>query len=403
MQNSGDDSEPQNSVGLDGRITTLDGLRGLAILMVLMHHFVPYRAANGAVGKLVNGVMGLGWTGVDLFFVLSGFLITGILYDAKGTDRYFCTFYARRAIRIFPLYYAFVFLAVFVLPELGLFPGSTAPASSWPWWVYLSNFRYAFDPHASQGWLQHFWSLAIEEHFYLAWPAVIFLCNRRGAMAASLGCIALAWIARALFIAKGNELAPYLLTPCRMDALACGALVALATRGPAGVGALVRFARPTALVCGAAALTVGTWRHSICWDPWMQSLGFPLVDLFYAALLIIAITATQSGWLRTILQSRVLTSFGGYSYAIYVFHAAVAATFVGLLGGHWEPLPAGWERANDAINFIVLTFLSFAVAVLSWHLFEKHFLRLKRFVQYRSREQRVEPRPIQVGTMVETA
>ena len=129
-------------------------------------------------------MFGWGWVGVDLFFVLSGFLITGILYDAKGCDGYFRNFYARRTLRIMPLYFGFLFF-IMVLSRLG--------CSFCPWisrddavslGLYIYNFRVGFTQHFLYG-LHHFWSLGVEEHFYLLWPLAIWALRRR----ASSDCV----------------------------------------------------------------------------------------------------------------------------------------------------------------------------------------------------------------------
>ena len=124
----------------------LDGLRGIAIILVLLHHYTILRPAS-ELDRWIANVPLIGWSGVDLFFVLSGFLITGILIDARGSGRYFSSFYARRTLRIFPLYYLVVFLSLIVLPQFpacyDLLAGAGAPRDQWPYWLYLTNFTVA--------------------------------------------------------------------------------------------------------------------------------------------------------------------------------------------------------------------------------------------------------------------
>ncbi len=367
--------------GLPRHIKPLDGLRGIAILMVFCHHMFPYRPTHAMTGKLINGALGMGWSGVDLFFVLSGFLITGILFDAKGSNAYFRNFYARRTLRIFPLYYGMIFLCTIVIPRLGVFPDAVPPGSSWWWWLYLSNVRSAFMPDLKGGWLGFFWSLAVEEHFYLLWPTIIYFCSRKSAMKVAIGCIIIASVSRAAFILAGNKFAPYLLTPCRLDALAAGGLVALAARGPGGIAALAPRAVWICLLSGVAAVIVAFWRHSVAWDSTMQMVGFPLVACAYASL--IAVVAGPSRWapLRWALQTPWLRSVGKYSYGMYVFHNAVGS-IIGRLSAfpiHW--FPDRIARADDLLNALIVTLATFAVAYTSWHLYEKHFLQLKRFFE----------------------
>ena len=220
-----------------GHIPALDALRGVAVLAVLLYHFGSHTAPEGTVGRLTSTLLRLGGSGVDLFFVLSGFLITGILYDSKGRGRYFRDFYVRRSLRIFPLYYVVLIGGLLVLPALGV-GVDAGPASDRPWlWVYGTNAVQATRGAYVFGWFDHFWSLAVEEHFYLVWPLVIAALGRRAAMGASLGCVATAVVSRWALVANGDHaIAAYVATPCRLDALAVGAFLALAARGPGGIG-----------------------------------------------------------------------------------------------------------------------------------------------------------------------
>jgi len=175
----------------DKRIPVLDGVRGIAIAMVMLFHFdflyhLHFTAADASLpllDELVSKTLGAGWSGVDLFFVLSGFLITGILYDAKGpARRFFGSFYARRALRIFPAYYGFLALLVIALPLVGEPDPSHRIAAALPWYgSYLTNIREAIDPgiRGDVLFVGHIWSVAVEEQFYLLWPAFVFLFSRR--------------------------------------------------------------------------------------------------------------------------------------------------------------------------------------------------------------------------------
>src|SRR5262245_4715813 len=163
---------------------------------------------GGRLNGPVSAFFGWGWVGVDLFFVLSGFLITGILFDAKEKERYFRNFYVRRALRIFPLYYAVLALTLLVVPWLtpNLAPDFQPATSAQAWlWLYAANVLQAYEGSWCLGPLNHFWSLAIEEHFYLAWPAVIYLASRRMAMRLCGGLFAASILARAFWLAAGGN------------------------------------------------------------------------------------------------------------------------------------------------------------------------------------------------------
>src|SRR6267378_3336101 len=184
-----------------GHILALDGLRGIAILLVVACHFVSnlHISAAGPAWVLV-AIAHAGWAGVDLFFVLSGFLITGILVDARGSSSYFKAFYARRALRILPAYYGFLFAIFIVLPLLNLGAGDNYMLArqhqGW-YWLHLTNIMMAIGEIPGRGPYPNtlFWSLAVEEQFYFIWPAIVALCStntlRKVCIAGGIGCILL--------------------------------------------------------------------------------------------------------------------------------------------------------------------------------------------------------------------
>ena len=219
------------------RVPELDGIRGIAILLVLATHF-GYPAAGPG---LFRNMLSLGWVGVDLFFVLSGFLITGILLATKGRANYFQRFYLRRLFRILPIYYAFLILIFHGLPFLGR--SVTGAGEAW-YWLYIANWRNGSSPY-----LQHFWSLAIEEQFYLGWPLLVHLCSRRSSKLVCVSIVLLSPVVRFLAFQMGvSPFTVYEVTPLRLDGLAFGALLALAD------GAELRRARRWVPAACAAAI-----------------------------------------------------------------------------------------------------------------------------------------------------
>ena len=250
-------------------IPALDGLRGIAILLVLAHHFTYYGGFRPRllVDKLFYLATMAGWSGVDLFFVLSGFLITGILYDTKGTECYFRNFYIRRCLRIFPLYYGVLVLSFVVFPRVVISEPSSASSQSlladqsW-YWTYLINVKIALEGWPKVNFIAHFWSLAVEEQFYFVWPLLVFLWRRETLVKVCVACVVVALGLRIGFAFIGQDLPAYVLLPSRMDALAIGGLLALLARDPRGLSVWRRSACVVGVVAGSVLVVLAvaeTW------------------------------------------------------------------------------------------------------------------------------------------------
>ena len=401
---SGDVAAPRPAAHLP----VLDGVRGLAVLLVMVHHFAPFGGASLSlgglrltrqIGEVLCRVPRSGWCGVDLFFVLSGFLITGILLDAKGSPRFFRTFYARRALRVFPLYYGVLFLVLLALPALGLVRSAGARYlvyHSLPLWCHAANWIIAWKGEwvCGGGLLQlnHFWSLSIEEQFYLLWPLAVFALGRRRLMAVCAGCVLVAALLRSGLALHGTSYtAIYVLTPCRMDALAAGAWLAAAARGPQGLAALIPAARVALITCGEAliamAANAGSWslgREGIM----NESLVYTLLAVLFTAMLVMVTQAR--GAIGRAWAHPALRFFGKYSYGLYVFHSLLAPVFDLAFPArdlkhlfHSYLLGAG-------VSVLLSLGASIAAAMLSFHLYEKHFLKLKRLFEYQGVEEAAE-------------
>ena len=204
-------------------LPALDGLRGLAVLLVVVFHIYQVEPSPAQpISRLLYGATRLGQTGVDLFFVLSGFLITGILYDTKRSSRFFLNFYGRRTLRIFPLYYGVLVVAFILLPFLFHYRGA---GSGTVWlWTYTTNLPVSFG--REWGPFGHFWSLAIEEQFYLVWPLVVYAFRRETLLRICVGCVAGAVVSR--LVVESLGFSSFTFTLCRMDSLTLGAFLALA-------------------------------------------------------------------------------------------------------------------------------------------------------------------------------
>src|SRR2546421_1955070 len=368
-------------------IPSLDGLRGLAIILVLLFHFTPEGGGHTLIGVLTRWVSRLGWCGVDLFFVLSGFLITGILFDAKGSPHYFRNFYMRRVLRIFPLYYG-VLLVVFVV--VPLFHPMTSPedrrlVANQHWlWLYGANIPQAMsnDWPLESSWvkLNHFWSLAVEEHFYLVWPAIVFAFSRKTLMRICAGCIVVALGLRCCAYFLWNDTAAYVLTPCRMDELAMGALIALAARGAGGIEGMVRAARWIAAILFVSLMLI--WFQDM--EDVNYTISLTILAAFFGALLVVAVGGKIAS---LVFRNSLLRFFGKYSYGIYVFHWVLSP----MLERYFSPLKMGAASGSNfvgvALSMAIAIGISVLVAFLSWHFYEKHFLKLKRFFEYRKEDE----------------
>jgi peptidoglycan/LPS O-acetylase OafA/YrhL len=389
-----------------GRIRVLDGVRGIAILLVLMLHFALYggTAPRGGADRIAFSLLSTGWIGVDLFFVLSGFLITGILYRTKDERHYFRNFYMRRVLRIFPLYYATLALFAIVLPAiwLGTVELRSVSDHATSFWLYLTNIRIARAGWAPSDLLGHFWSLAVEEQFYLVWPFIVFACSRKALLRVCAGILIACPLVRIGLHSADSSLAAYVLTPARLDSLAIGGLVALIAEGRGGLERLAR--RAPALLGGGLAVTAGlvVARPGLPYqDAIVGTIGYSVLAVLFAALIARLLTAPQDGRLARTFGSSWLRFFGRYSYALYVFHHPLLF----LLPAWWSIdafRPAGTPWLLGYCLFVVATLpVCVGLSLLSWHAVELPFLRLKdRFPAGRSSRRRGEvvgPTPVASG------
>jgi peptidoglycan/LPS O-acetylase OafA/YrhL len=364
------------------RFPALDGMRALPVTMVFAFHY----AGGSNSGPLLHGVTAMrlqGWGALDLFFALSGFLITGVLYDTRDDSHFFKRFYARRILRIFPIYYLMALVLLMLTP---VFHYAWRPQHLL-FLAYVGNYAAAFMPSlyqvharfpAANLYIGHLWTLCVEEQFYLLWPLLVWSIRDRVKLiwtAAGLSLISVAlriWLVYGL----GSDLrGGWLLTmlPFHLDALLIGAILALLMRGEAAGQWQRRFKWVFAAAIGG--LLIG---YVLNRDGWFPSFGFPLTALASAGLI---------GWgllpdspAGRVFGLRPLRVFGKYSYGFYVVHLPFAAAWAALAkvvgqrlhSSHW-----GYGIVMT-VNFGV----SFLVARASYNFYEIRFLRKKRYFQY---------------------
>jgi peptidoglycan/LPS O-acetylase OafA/YrhL len=362
---------------LAGRIPELDGIRGLAILLVLVWHYVANTVQGAVPGSgqaYVLATLRLAWSGVDLFFVLSGFLIGGILYDAKDSKSYYRTFYSRRIYRIFPLYFMWIALFMAGLHFVG--PNSASALRAifnrdlpvWSYPLFLQNFSMASQATFGPEWTGVTWSLAVEEQFYLLLPLLVRNLSYRGITILAVASILGAPVVRLILWFSGNVyVGPYTLLPCRADALGFGVLVALACRNKEVWEWLASRRRHLYLAflllgCGIVFL-LKYQRH-------LYTFGLTWIAAFYALLLLL--TVINPGRIETFcFRSHLLVKLGTVAYAVYIFNQGINYLFHFAIFGR-TPSISDWSSFSVTLLSLTTVML---LAALSWRLLEKPLIR----------------------------
>ena len=380
----------------------LDGLRGLACLAVVLDHCVVSVIPSGTIPglyRLSDWLLG----GVDLFFVLSGFLIGGILLDNKGAGNYFRVFWTRRVGRIMPVYYLLM-LSFFVV--LAIKPWLGAPwlddflfKNVMPLWTYplfVQNFAQAIDGGSGGArWVASTWSLAIEEQFYLLLPPLIYLLSRRSITALAVGCIVVALVVRTCaWQASGSWFTGYFLLPGRMDALMFGVLGAVTLRDADAMGRLQRHRRAFDALALVAVLVLSTnvlayvGAHLVpVLSLAVQSLDFTFkAALFFYMIMRIFLVATGSVY-RRMLSSWLLVALGAISYPLYMYHPAINGLLHGMAFAH-EPEITDVRHALVALAVIAV---SVVLAWVSTRYFEMPIRRLAHRARYRDARPGIAP------------
>jgi peptidoglycan/LPS O-acetylase OafA/YrhL len=357
-----------------GHIPELDALRGFGITMVILEHTWPYP-------REFSKPLNLSWILMDSFFVLSGFLIAGILLDSRSRPDYYRSFYTRRALRILPVYYLLITIlaCATILNGTGyLYSGIPALykwGSSWWFFVYLGNIPTAITgkgPIAARGSFAPLWSLQIEEQFYLLFPLLVHRLKLQTLARTLLVLACLSPILRIVlyWLYPANTLVQYVLLPCRMEGLALGALIAIRFRmGPWDLSKRKLTLMAIALV--AITCLCGAWSGYDFSRPFNRTIGF-LISPIACAYVVLWLIRFRGSRLTACLRSAPLQHLSKISYGAYLFHLPIAAALV--------PISAALgvrELGYGYLKVVTVFILTVILASLSWHFFESPLLRLK--------------------------
>lgn len=359
------------------RLNALDGLRGFAILLITIYRFNGGATGVETADNSLLHFAALGMRGVDLLFVLSGYLITRLLVEARHDPHFFRNFYARRALRIIPLYCGvlIVFLVVAPLfsPRLGQVFSEARDNQAWLWF-FGANILQAYSGDWPFGFFDHFWSLAIAVHFYLLWPLVIYFASVRGLAAICMMLIILSPLIRlSWLLAGGNDVAPEVFTFGRADLLGAGGLISVLLPDDRWKARLLPLAQFGILIFALALVGI-----KLSGRRWLTLPDSLFVGLFACLVVLVLHSRRDSAW-GAIWQAKWLRFFGKYSYAMYVFQYPLIPLLATIISVESLSRNLGSDLFGRASYIAAMTALTTGIAFVSWHLFEKHFLRLKDY------------------------
>jgi len=354
-------------------ILSLNGLRGIAILLVLLYHNFAYFQ-----------ITYFGWVGVDLFFVLSGFLITRILLSAKESDHYFKNFYIRRALRIFPLYYLSILIFLFIEHALPL-PATMSFSNHLDFYLsYFQNLLYfqKSDQPLGHSILNHLWSLSVEEHFYILWPWFVFYLTEKQLVRTGVIIIIASKLLSLILLKQGMSwVTVYTFSFVRFETLMMGALLAILISYRVNLIEKYTkwiFALSGILILAFLGYYIAVTRSLSILNPdecvfMSQSFILTTIALFFSSVLVFALADNK---FEKLLSSNTLIFLGKYSYGIYIFHYPIY--YIAIYYFHrYTASSLSFDWLTEILISLACSCLALCVAYISYNYYEKYFLSLK--------------------------
>jgi peptidoglycan/LPS O-acetylase OafA/YrhL len=370
------------------KLRSLNGIRAFAILLVFFHHMTWSIPERNAALSWIKYFCYQGWIGVDLFFVLSGFLITGILVDTRTAENYFKVFYARRVLRIFPLYYAtligILVAAHFIHPYPTQLP---LPADRYLYYLFLTNWLCLWKGTWGANVLGHFWSLAVEEQFYLLWPLSVWLIAPKNLKAVAAWLSVSALVIRVIWAMHGGlGQGMSMMTFGRMDSLLVGAICAIVFRDAVSLDKIKAWLPwiAVSMIGGFyAGMALLYGRSELTGAAFAQTAGYSMLALGCGALVLhSAGTEGAPTLLQKVLRNRSLSKMGAYSYGFYIFHVPVIGAAKLLI----VPRVSSAIQATlwfPLVLMAVLGLVTFGLSAASFAWFEEPILNYKRYFEAR--------------------
>lgn len=373
----------------DERFDELDGMRGIATILVISYHIFKrgdYFTTNEAL-HFITSLTLYGWYALDTFYVLSGFLITAILLRTKGDPHYYKNFYVRRSLRVFPLYYFVLALMLFSMPILDPDYVAEIPRALPFYLFYMQNLFHFLSNFQGTVFLSVTWSLAIEEQFYLLFPFLVYYTRKETLVKICGGIIILSILSRilaAFFWTNVAQMTNFFFynTFTRFEEIAFGVLIAVAFTYPEWKSKLARISLPVFLISYPALLifevvTSTDIPHPAYSNVPLTVVGYTLASIFAAALIVTLTTRSETSLIRRIFRSKFFVFWGNRSYSIYLFHMPVGLLLLDYL---WRSELRGWYVY---ILYIGLTFgITILISMLTWRFLEKPMLGLKKYFEY---------------------